>query len=455
KINDWFMDLTKKKKGEGTDAEYGNYAEQDGEDQSSVKVTCTEGDDRLITRVCHRYRYVNLQVTPARSWTTRGCIGHTTSDWKGRESFDYCPGCRTNYHHIPKKVEVIDEGWTDDCSALHLQQDKGQCSLVSGEKLEANAIKTIEGESVTREHWGEKFTYNCALPTSNTCKPLRDKNCEQIDSECVEHNNDRCIKWRQTFICHGKKKLGKKYVAKPDSIHCLMGDCFDKTYAPNTGMMKALSQMTILKHVQDDLRTAGVIFRGGDLTCSRNWVSWKDCCSVGESGWGQSLNLASCSGEEKKLAEQRARGVCVLVGTYVSKKVAGVTITKKTSFCCFGTKLAKLVQEQGRAQLGIGWGEPESPSCRGLTPQELSRLDFAKMNLSELFADVASRFKPDDLAAKEEQIKDRVAGMVTTKDEASKQAKAQYQKAIASNNSAVSQKARKLLKKKKTKEVAS
>ena len=44
--------------------------------------------------------------------------------------------------------------------------------------------------------------------------------------------------------------------------------------------------------------------------------------------------------------------------------------------------------------MGISWGDPESPECRGLTADELSRIDMSKMDLSELYEDVQKNFKP-------------------------------------------------------------
>jgi conjugal transfer mating pair stabilization protein TraN len=69
-------------------------------------------------------------------------------------------------------------------------------------------------------------------------------------------------------------------------------------------------------------------------------------------------------------------------------KLVKTCIRKKTNFCCFGSKLARILHEQGRAQLGKGWGSAKSPDCKALTIDELSRIDFSKLNLSELFADI-------------------------------------------------------------------
>jgi hypothetical protein len=158
-------------------------------------------------------------------------------------------------------------------------------------------------------------------------------------------------------------------------------------------MLGALSQMTILRQAQNDLKEFNSVFKGKTLQCSRSCVSFKDCCGSGD-GWGVSLGISQCNSEEKELVNQRKANRCVRVGTYCADRVAGICTRKKTSFCCFGSKLSRLLQENGRTQLKLNFGEAEEPNCRGFTPEELSQLDFSKMDLTELFEDVQKNFKP-------------------------------------------------------------
>jgi hypothetical protein len=118
-----------------------------------------------------------------------------------------------------------------------------------------------------------------------------------------------------------------------------------------------------------------------------------------------SLGLAGCGEEEKTLHRQRSKGLCVEVGTFCAhkSKFLKMCLTKKTSFCCFPNKLLKAIQEQGRAQLGIGWGNGESPDCRGLTPGELSRIDFSKLDLRAAVEEVTM-----NRAKIHETLKDRM-----------------------------------------------
>jgi conjugal transfer mating pair stabilization protein TraN len=46
----------------------------------------------------------------------------------------------------------------------------------------------------------------------------------------------------------------------------------------------------------------------------------------------------------------------------------------------------------------MGFGNAEHPQCRGFTVEELTRLDFSKIDLSELLSDLYSKFKTPNLS---------------------------------------------------------
>jgi conjugal transfer mating pair stabilization protein TraN len=63
-------------------------------------------------------------------------------------------------------------------------------------------------------------------------------------------------------------------------------------------------------------------------------------------------------------------------------------ITHTTNKCCFNSALARIIQEQGRLQLGKGWGSARAPDCSGFTVSQLQQLDFGRMDLSEFYASI-------------------------------------------------------------------
>ncbi len=99
--------------------------------------------------------------------------------------------------------------------------------------------------------------------------------------------------------------------------------------------------------------------------------------------------IMSCEQEEQVLAMKRGSNLCVPVGSYCSSKFLGSCVVKKESFCCFNSRLARIINEQGRAQIGRGWGSPQSPACTGFTMAEMELLDFGAMDLAEFYAEIA------------------------------------------------------------------
>lgn len=103
------------------------------------------------------------------------------------------------------------------------------------------------------------------------------------------------------------------------------------------------------------------------------------------------LSMMECDEEEGKLAMKEGAGLCHSVGTYCSSciRVLGhcvSCITHTTRKCCFNSMLARIVNQQGRVQIGKGWGSPQAPDCSGFTVAQLQALDFAAMDLSEFYA---------------------------------------------------------------------
>ena len=102
-----------------------------------------------------------------------------------------------------------------------------------------------------------------------------------------------------------------------------------------------------------------------------------DCCAM------DGLLTAFCGGKAMDLKVKRQQRSCVKVGRY--KKKLGLIVV--TSYCCFKSKLMKIIQEQGRAQLGLTFGTAKNPDCRGLNLEEIQRIDFSKIDFREVIKD--------------------------------------------------------------------
>jgi len=180
---------------------------------------------------------------------------------------------------------------------------------------------------------------------------------------------------------------------------------------------------------QDQVR----LFGGGTNKC----VQWSPmlqsinytCCKSGLQAQCDAggFCLDFCTQADIATSTNVDKNVCQKTGTYCSnRQCIGATVNgqcigfwqcleKKTSYCCFDSVLGKLLQQQGRIQLGKGWGSPDAPNCSGLTINEFTKLDLSKMDLSEFINSIV----PDpkalsgsgiDPAAIQSQIKQSVLG---------------------------------------------
>lgn len=84
-------------------------------------------------------------------------------------------------------------------------------------------------------------------------------------------------------------------------------------------------------------------------------------------------------------------GFCHELGTYCKTKWLGQCVQKAKSYCCFNSKMARIIHEQGRAQLNTfpnGFGVTKEPDCRGFSPEEFQSLDFSQIDMTEYYNDL-------------------------------------------------------------------
>ena len=158
---------------------------------------------------------------------------------------------------------------------------------------------------------------------------------------------------------------------------CVGADCETVRSQSNTGFVDATSRLNMALELggeafdREDMR----FFTGERRRCHIHFGGLANCCKNS----GALVGLANCSASERELAEERNAGNTHYLGKYCSKKTLfGLCIRHSRAWCVFGSKLGRILQQQGRAQLGIGWSD-----CRGFTVAEIESIDFAGLDLSE------------------------------------------------------------------------
>jgi len=110
----------------------------------------------------------------------------------------------------------------------------------------------------------------------------------------------------------------------------------------------------------------------------------------------QYSGLLSCTDAEQVTAMKRDARLCVEFGDYCSHCVTVfgrcvACLERTKSFCCFNSHLARIINEQGRAQVGKGWGgdTARAPDCSGFSVAQLQTLDLSRIDFSEFYAEIA------------------------------------------------------------------
>ncbi|MCT7595109.1 conjugal transfer protein TraN [Aliarcobacter butzleri] len=193
---------------------------------------------------------------------------------------------------------------------------------------------------------------------------------------------------RQKFTCQANKDRPCSFV--DNSWQCSPFPCVGGNDIVPEGDVEGANDKNNNGWNEDGMCNGQIyIFNGKDRRC-RSWDMFfglvgGGCCDKDKVFMG----LVGCKENEKMLAKQNKAELCTEIGEYCSKKLSlgftKICIQKSKGHCCFGSKLARFVHEQGRSQIGIDWGSAESPQCRGFTPEEFQKLDFSKIDLTGAF----------------------------------------------------------------------
>ncbi len=276
-----------------------------------------------------------------------------------------------------------------------------ECTYLGEQCVEGPGTRTIDGIQVTRQCWKYQVQYGCyarenAIEEEPACQELRNRGCGQVSSRCIatEPTTGLCIRYEQGYSCPDAG-VTRSTVDCGSQTLCQGGNCASTAYQPNQGFGQSAALVEALGEVSRELeKDRFTIFTGKPERCTIDLVGFRNCCKV--SGWGYDAGLADCSFNEKQLAQNRGAGRCHYIGTYCSKRVrvlfASWCVRDTQSHCCYGSKLARIIAEQARIQLGRGWGSAQNPDCSGFSvEQEIARLDFSAMDLSEFYQDVLNK----------------------------------------------------------------
>jgi hypothetical protein len=167
----------------------------------------------------------------------------------------------------------------------------------------------------------------------------------------------------------------------PGMGYCDTTDCvFSKATVDPPASLAPLQAWLAFGNTTHDFDGAQVLT--GELSHCRDTMGhYSQCCGVAR-GFGQDLHLAHCTVDEKALSQQRAKGLCLAVGSRCKQAVLGQCLVHEKFYCCYQSALLRDVREGVFTQLHLGFGAKHHPHCRGISLSQLQALDFTKQGFS-------------------------------------------------------------------------
>lgn len=285
---------------------------------------------------------------------------------------------------------------------------------------------------------GEEYDLN----PFNSCAALEnDATCTRVRSECINQVNATiggwCSEVEDVYECEKQtnrtaEETRTRMVCGNQEFYCSDGSCLDQqNTAASTGFATAAAMLSavqgIASHTQcsdpTDPNTCKV-FDGKAQACRKGRGKWQDlwnCCDIAggedmldENNYVEAIlndgaeelfigpNVVAffgaaemlltffvpCNDDEIELATSTEIDAAVYMGSYCGDKISlgftDICIRKDRMYCAWPTALGKVIMEQARPQLGLGWGNPPKyPNCSGLTITQLDNLDWSQIDLSD------------------------------------------------------------------------
>lgn len=317
------------------------------------------------------------------------------------EADGQCLNYQNDYKCASDEVAIIEnkliyEGFFQDVLNDYIDYsncdhlDKSSYCSLTDETCANSGRKDIDGLIINKSCWDYDRTYSCSneSPDLSNCSGL-ENTCSFDSQECIEKNSDDiCVEYKRNYLCNDVGGQDADIAICGSQVYCENGNCEDISYEKDTNFAKAVANLAMLEEAADDFdESDSSTFTGQANQCGKDLINYSDCCK--SSGWGEAIG-AACSSDDQDLQLKRSEKLCVYVGEYCSDEedLTGICTKEKQSYCCFNSKIARIIHEQGRPQLGISWGSPESPNCAGFPITKLDDIDFSAINFGELSAEI-------------------------------------------------------------------
>lgn len=354
--------------------------------KSDAKAWCEKRKERLSQDPLIKSYSVDYDGSMVKGYTVK-------AHWKHHNNASVCDHYFLEEQLIKAEhFEESNERWVCDQDNISSVFRNPDCTLMEKVCLDSSP-KNINGKEIQKQCWKEKLSFLCHFPKTKTCSFLRDRNCSEVSRKCLQESAYGCALWEITYKCFGKVIRQTSPTQIETGIYGLVGNSWGADYEPSQSFPAVFTKMQVFQEVKKELETADApdaskieLFKGKKYECSKSVADKMlyDCCfSYG--GLAKDLQLSQCSAEEIELGTLREKELCHYVGDYSEEFLDLWKSRDVHVFCCFPTKLARIFQEEAHDQLGLGWGKAKEPICNGLSIEDISKIDFAKLDLSTIY----------------------------------------------------------------------
>lgn len=277
--------------------------------------------------------------------------------------------------------------------------------LISSRCTRGRETRRVGAFDVTRDCWEEEYAYRKWLDPryerEELCSQHEAEGCFQNGSECLEDGGGYCKKNRIDYLCPYTVPANHLTLCGEDLL-CPDGDCIASCEDGNCEDLReegrkdatedfkqAASAMAVADEIAKEFEEGKLeIFKGEGLVCGKELTFGAiDCCK--DKGWADDNNLARCKSSEKRLGLAKEAGKTIYIGSW---KTGGTLNRRKYQlYCVYPSKIGRIILQQGRPQLGLGFGDKKNPDCSGLSLTQLGQVDFNAIDFSEFYEDAIKR----------------------------------------------------------------
>ena len=300
-----------------------------------------------------------------------------------------------------KGSSTLYTGSVTDVSACSAWSGDSTCTAAPDLCTDSSPVtRVVNGIAVTQPCWAFNRTYTCGgglSPTpSNDCGTLQGLGCTFEREDCLSPPGQPCTTTDRVYRCPLPPTAGQAQFICDGDVYCLNGSCDTITRTPNTDFGNAAVALNAMSQAGQEFDPNSLtLFKGTRQTCQKAIFGLINCCVPR----GLPL-LGGCDANDAALKAMQDKGLCHLVGSYCSQStIFGICLQKKEASCCYLSKISRILQEQGRVQLGLPYGDPAKETCPGFTIAQFQQLDLSKMDFSEVYAEFTDAAQlPDELA---------------------------------------------------------